>query len=271
MLYQLLFRHFFYCKHVERLLCSAWMSGKSAKQHALNAVHWYAQAFALRQQMLHFIQNFQYYMMVEVVEPNWLAFEAGVKSVANVDELQSQHVDFLNSCLQDCMLTSPQLLNILHKLMAVCVTFCNYMQRLTHSALNTKDANQQPTALATLQAVSQGSDKTDQRASRKAFLDDVRYTSSDDSLASAVMTSQKNFTRLLSDLLWRIADDSTRVGECKLMNLVNRLDYNGFYTQHQQQRFDDQLDQSNMSLLAEEVGPQLRHDSATGNVESKTA
>ena len=43
---------------------------------------WYAAAFALRQRMLNFVQNFEYYMMFEVVEPNWHIFQANMDSVS---------------------------------------------------------------------------------------------------------------------------------------------------------------------------------------------
>ena len=29
--YQMIFRHFFYCKHIERLLCSVWITNKQTK------------------------------------------------------------------------------------------------------------------------------------------------------------------------------------------------------------------------------------------------
>lgn len=38
--YQMLFRHMFYCKHVERQLCSVWISNKTAKQHSLPSAQW---------------------------------------------------------------------------------------------------------------------------------------------------------------------------------------------------------------------------------------
>lgn len=38
--YQMLFRHMFYCKHVERQLCNVWISNKTAKQHALTSARW---------------------------------------------------------------------------------------------------------------------------------------------------------------------------------------------------------------------------------------
>lgn len=36
----MLFRHMFYCKHVERQLCSVWISNKAAKQYSLHSAKW---------------------------------------------------------------------------------------------------------------------------------------------------------------------------------------------------------------------------------------
>ena len=58
------------------------MSNKSAKVSTLQSARWYASAFALRQRMLNFVQNFEYYMMFEVVEPSWTTFETNLESVS---------------------------------------------------------------------------------------------------------------------------------------------------------------------------------------------
>lgn len=39
--YQMLFRHLFYCKHVERRLCGVWLSNKAAKQHSPHSAQGY--------------------------------------------------------------------------------------------------------------------------------------------------------------------------------------------------------------------------------------
>jgi len=131
--YQILFRHLFYCKHVERQLCNVWMGNKQTKMWHLSRSRWYAAAFALRQRMLNFVQNFEYYMMFEVIEPNWHCFQQNMAKVSNVDDVLAFHTDFLDSCLKDCMLTSTELLRIVHKLLVVCVTFSNYVQRVTNT------------------------------------------------------------------------------------------------------------------------------------------
>lgn len=62
--YQLLFRHLFHCKHVERQLSSCWLSQQSVKK--LGSFPPLSPSHALRQRMLHFLHNIEHYMMLEV-------------------------------------------------------------------------------------------------------------------------------------------------------------------------------------------------------------
>jgi hypothetical protein len=61
-----------------------WICNKVAKSFALRAAKTYASAFALRQRMLNCVQNLEYYMMVEVIEPNWVTFLASINKVNHV-------------------------------------------------------------------------------------------------------------------------------------------------------------------------------------------
>lgn len=124
--YQMIFRHLFYCKHVERLLCRVWLYNKVVKR--FSEARLYADAFALRQRMLSCVQHLQYYMCVEVIEPSWCHLIQSLDKVHNVDEVLERHNDFLESCLGDCMLTSPQLLKAVTTLCLVCVQFCTFIQ-----------------------------------------------------------------------------------------------------------------------------------------------
>ncbi|XP_015599336.1 gamma-tubulin complex component 2 isoform X2 [Cephus cinctus] len=126
--YQMLFRHLFYCKHIERLLCRVWISNKIAKTFTHEAAMAYRQAFSLRQRMLDCVQHLEYYMMVEVIEPNWLTFINKMSKVSNVDDVLSVHQDLQDSCLKECMLTEPDLLGCITDLCSVCVEFCDFMQ-----------------------------------------------------------------------------------------------------------------------------------------------
>lgn len=57
------------------------MSNKIAKTFTHEVAMAYRQAFSLRQRMLDCIQHLEYYMMVEVVEPNWLKFISKMSKV----------------------------------------------------------------------------------------------------------------------------------------------------------------------------------------------
>lgn len=83
-----------------------------------------------RSRMLIFVQQLLYFCTSEVIEPNWRAFmsrlhtsddnpEASTDKEAapnapkrTVDELMQDHVDFLATCLKECMLTNSKLLRV---------------------------------------------------------------------------------------------------------------------------------------------------------------
>lgn len=79
--------------------------------------------------MLVFVQQLLYFCTAEVIEPNWQALmsrleekkgagadgdTSGTKPVISrtVDELMQDHVDFLDTCLKECMLTNSKLLRV---------------------------------------------------------------------------------------------------------------------------------------------------------------
>ena len=62
-------------------VCSVWVGNKVAKLYTMQKSRWYSAAFALRQRMLNFVQNFEYYMMFEVIEPNWHLFQHNMDTV----------------------------------------------------------------------------------------------------------------------------------------------------------------------------------------------
>ncbi|XP_044749279.1 gamma-tubulin complex component 2-like isoform X2 [Coccinella septempunctata] len=129
MCYQMIFRHLFYCKHVDRMICQVWRANKVAKKFPFEDAQQYRAAFALRQKMLHCVQNLEYHMMVEVIEPHWCSFMQKIAKVNNVDEILFCHSDFLDSCLKDCMLTIPHILATIIKILSICVEFCKFIQR----------------------------------------------------------------------------------------------------------------------------------------------
>jgi gamma-tubulin complex component 2 len=64
--------------------------------------------------MLAFIQQLSYFCTNEVIEPNWINMQASLEKVKTVDELMQDHIDFLDTCLKECMLTNARLLRVSH-------------------------------------------------------------------------------------------------------------------------------------------------------------
>ncbi|CAH0514785.1 unnamed protein product [Peronospora belbahrii] len=127
--YQMIFRHIFFCKHVERQLCDAWLNHQATKELSLRSA--LGPSFCLRQRMLHFQQNFVYYMMFEVISPRWHDFQQQLATVGTVDDILEFQGEFLDICLKECLLTDPDLLRVLTRLMMVCMTFANSIESFT--------------------------------------------------------------------------------------------------------------------------------------------
>lgn len=73
---------------------------------------WKARIFSLRTRMLAFVRQVLAFATGEVLEPNWKALEEKLAKVQTVDQLLRDHVDFLDTCLKQCMLTTSKLLNV---------------------------------------------------------------------------------------------------------------------------------------------------------------
>ncbi|XP_049615725.1 gamma-tubulin complex component 2 isoform X2 [Syngnathus scovelli] len=215
--YQMLFRHMFYCKHVERLLCNVWITNKHAKHHWSHSAKWFAAAFALRQRMLNFVQNIQYYMMFEVMEPTWHLMENNLKTASNIDDVLWHHTSFLDNCMKDCMLTNPELLRIFSKLMSVCVMFAGRMQRFTR-ALRPEHADGPPA----LEAAAGKSPGAKQEPPEPA---------SDAGFEASIVKFDNSFSLLLLDLLDKLSIFSSNNCEHSMISIIYRLDFNGFYTE----------------------------------------
>ncbi|CAI6330304.1 unnamed protein product [Periconia digitata] len=145
--YQLLFRYLLSLRHLETSLVECWSEqGKNAawKYRSRNAriELWKRKAWTLRARMLVFVQQLLYYCTAEVIEPNWVALmerlteESGEGKTRDgqkrtVDELMQDHVDFLATCLKECMLTNSKLLRINNKIMSTCAMFATFTQNLS--------------------------------------------------------------------------------------------------------------------------------------------
>lgn len=115
--YQLLFRFLLHLKHVEQSLASMWIDQKSSTWRVPVPGHpelekWRLRVVVLRARMMAVVQQILGYATTEVLEPNWHALEAKLGKAQTVDQLLRDHVDFLDTCLKECMLTNAKLLKV---------------------------------------------------------------------------------------------------------------------------------------------------------------
>lgn len=138
--YQLIFRHLLSLRHLETLLVTSWADQNKTtswrhKSSDRRLEIWKRRAWNLRAKMLVFVQQLLYFCTAEVIEPNWVGLMDRVNSVdadaseveendmkqvnRTVDELMQDHVDFLDTCLKECMLTQAKLLKVCFSTLAV--------------------------------------------------------------------------------------------------------------------------------------------------------
>lgn len=121
--YQVLFRYLLSLRHLESQLSTTWQTHARSLVWAHRSTTrtqietWKRRVWTLRARMLVFVQQLLYFCTAEVIEKNWQAFMARVRDSSaaktrTVDELINDHVDFLNSCLRECMLTNSKLLRV---------------------------------------------------------------------------------------------------------------------------------------------------------------
>lgn len=131
--YQALFRYLLSLRYLESQLSTCWQTHTRGFvwQHKSSAGHnleiWKRRVWTLRARMLVFVQQLLYFCTAEVIEPNWQSLMArlrqndqqdgGAPATASgitrtVDELMQDHVDFLDTCLKECMLTNSKLLRV---------------------------------------------------------------------------------------------------------------------------------------------------------------
>ncbi|KZV76883.1 hypothetical protein PENSPDRAFT_741190 [Peniophora sp. CONT] len=139
--YQLIFRFLLHLKSLEQSLSTMWLDHKSSAWRVLPShaspdfEKWRRRVALLRLRMLAFVQQLLAYVTSEVVEPNWRRFEERLGKVGTVDALLRDHVDFLDTCSKECMMTSDaKLLKAHGRLVTVCQTFVLYSAPFTKAA-----------------------------------------------------------------------------------------------------------------------------------------
>ncbi len=141
--YQLLFRHIFQCLELIRGL------SVSLNHHQLSQRFPPAQLRqfeVMKSAMLQFVRTVHYYVCFGVLEPHWERFACALKErrFSSIDEITDTHMDFLDTCLRECMLTNSKLVQLLSMTWGTCSKFSSLV-----ADLNARISSNRPGALLT--------------------------------------------------------------------------------------------------------------------------
>ena len=168
--------------------------------------------------MLHYVQNLQYFMAFEVLEPNWCTLEHHLRSMTTtVDDVLVAHTDYLDRCLKDCMLSNKGAIERIHHLLILCTGFAQQMQQVVSSL----DAT--TTAVAGKKGGKSGKQRSD------SVLEALQATVKGKAFEEMVSSKEKDFTKNLTSLLGHLHQLSTHDVEHMTSGMASRLDFNGFY------------------------------------------
>lgn len=66
----------------------------------------------LRQNAFNFLMTFDHYLSLQVVEFSWEKFHQSLDQIRTIEELQQFHDLFLESCLRNSFLQTPDILKV---------------------------------------------------------------------------------------------------------------------------------------------------------------
>jgi gamma-tubulin complex component 2 len=223
--YQLLSRLLYFSKHVELKVLTSWQEHQSTR--ALDVRSAMGQCYCLRHRMLHFLQNFVYYMTLEVIGPRSHEMHTALSEVRDMDQVLDLHERFLDTCLKQCLLASQDLLKILTKLMTTCLLFADQMKKFISSS---RDAARNGAGAAPSSVAGPGKGSGRLSSAMKALQESyIRHEVGHPAFQSMLVKFEETFSAQLREFLERLWTDSNR-RHPQLSHLCVRLDYNGFYT-----------------------------------------
>ena len=251
--YQLLFRQIFFAKYVERQLVNMWSDHQLLKQMTdLRAAC--SPTFSLRRRMLHFIQNFVYYMKFEVIEPHWIELESKLNACKEycldrtrhqgstetrfprtVDDLLNEHNQFLTRLFTKCLLSNYDLIERASKIMTTCLLFCTQIKFFMESTKvhETMENTRVERSMMRFGKKKKNDDREAEfRAKREENIqrcsDRIMQEYQTENYQHMIKKFDQVFTSHLAEFMKNLNSDFGQQSNSHLSNLFMQLDYNGF-------------------------------------------
>eukprot|EP00914_Ancora_sagittata_P016729 GHVO01033191.1.p1 GENE.GHVO01033191.1~~GHVO01033191.1.p1 ORF type:complete len:439 (+),score=65.49 GHVO01033191.1:158-1474(+) len=217
--YQAIFRCLAQFKATQARLCSVWQDQMLTRQFrrlSRTASQHLSVAFFTRQRMLHFCWNILYYLTTEVLEPRSQKFEADLSRATSVEDVISMHTEFLDACLNECMLNEAELFRTLSKVLGICQLFVRHTLKFNLYG-GIQGTHIKSTGRTRRQSINEAAEYFERLVVDAKFWDMV---------SQFERVFDKNMKTFLKELSSRSA---TRK---HMSNLASRLDANGYYSRY---------------------------------------
>ena len=204
--YQLLFRHLFQCKVVERGLLKAWIEHKYCKEFSLgNTI---APIYRLRQRMLHFVRELLFFSFCEL-EKNFVLMQKQIQQAETLDDIITLHQKFLDGCLTVSMLTLHKPYRALSQVLTVCKIFSEFMTQFTAGLTLDEDDNEYD-SLSKKRAMSNVSTTAEVLAKRRTQIKVISEHARQNALSQIHINSIARFTNNFEES-FQLLTDSLKV------------------------------------------------------------
>jgi gamma-tubulin complex component 3 len=215
-------------KRIEHSLNSVWRRHMNV-EHAVRSLREIAgdlhKCHTLRNEMLHFISNLQYYIMFEVLEYSWDELVKDMKQATDLDVLIAAHSKYLNYINEKLFLTSSTepIQKDLKNLLEVILRFCRIQDHIYVTALdqstkkNKRDQSKYEKEMQEKWGIEPETDNSREEKKEKYQLSPEIKTQ-----LSALTDDYNSLFKSFTGLLSKNDDENLRF-------LTFRFDFNGYY------------------------------------------
>ena len=198
--YQMIFRHLFYAKYIEVKLNGIW-SEIHELGRKLDTENRLFLCYELSHRMTHFINNYLFYLFVDVLQSkDW----SGVTTQGSVFLIR----DYLDSLLSEIVNEfhfNSSIFKSIHRVLSTCSLFCTHMLRFLHMNV----------------ATSTEASVEERRDNLAILTDQEKYT-------GMISKFQEAFDSQIDNLMTQLK--SANRSNKSAHNLIGRLDFNNFFS-----------------------------------------
>eukprot|EP00026_Physarum_polycephalum_P001520 Phypoly_transcript_01522.p1 GENE.Phypoly_transcript_01522~~Phypoly_transcript_01522.p1 ORF type:complete len:898 (+),score=123.02 Phypoly_transcript_01522:59-2752(+) len=231
-----IFQFLWNIKRVEHSLSGTWRRQMTSSHHldvGSELQYELHKCNLIRNEMLHFISNLQYYIMFEVLESSWSGFMQRVKTAQDLDELIAAHTTYLAQIINNTFLSqeTQSLRTLLQKIFWTIIRFSRVQENIYSSVDEEAELRKEKTKVIEKKTKSGKWGVTKTHAEQEA----ERIASQRRQFSPELRNQVANLTNEYHNLFATFQDSLSSIhltGEINIKFLTFRLDFNEFYHSH---------------------------------------